>query len=101
MGYYTRFRLGVGKEGSGSLPEGFGDAFDTLTGYRLAAIDDGEGAKWYDWVGDMLELSLRWPEVLFRLEGKGEEAGDHWVAYFRNGRHQEVRAQIPVHEVIV
>ena len=50
--------------------------------------------KWYDWRADMLELSRRFPEPLFKLHGEGEEPGDLWECYFHAGKSQLCIAQI-------
>jgi len=53
--------------------------------------DDGrseDGTKWYDYRQDMIEFSKRFPDVLFRLHGEGEEGGDLWDEYYKNGQYQ-------------
>ncbi len=50
--------------------------------------------KWYDWKDDMLKLTKVYPDVLFVLTGEGEEAGDLWKAYFKNGKVQHAKATI-------
>lgn len=68
-------------------------------------IDDlghnGDTMKWYEHEEDMLKVSLAFPGVLFRLDGEGEEAGDKWIKFFRNGKMQEVRVEMPAYEVTV
>lgn len=42
--------------------------------------------KWYDNDDDMLELSRKFPDTIFKLHGNGEEAGDVWDSYYKNGK---------------
>lgn len=44
--------------------------------------------KWYDWRNDMIAISKEHPDVLFTVEGKGEESEDIWEAEFINGQHR-------------
>lgn len=53
-----------------------------------------DACRWYEHADDMKLFSTLFPEVLFTLEGRGEESGDLWVKYFQNGKMQEARAQI-------
>ena len=95
MGYYTdyklrvidpdtmeRVRTGVSEEIEGHLSE--------ISGYGY--VDDnmfcgGEifGVKWYEYRRDMKAASLKFPDVILVLEGVGEETGDHWREYWKNG----------------
>jgi len=99
MGYYTNFELSwiwppekfsyeeeaeIENFVSESENYGFYDAYD----------DNGESLKWYDWKEDMKGFSKKYPETLFTLIGKGEESGDLWKAYFKDGKMQLVEAQI-------
>jgi hypothetical protein len=42
----------------------------------------------------MKKLSEEFPDVLFCLEGKGEENGDLWVAYYKNGKTQMCQSEV-------
>jgi hypothetical protein len=44
--------------------------------------------KWYSHKEDMLAMSTSFPETLFTLRGEGEESGDEWVLYVKNGKSQ-------------
>ena len=53
-----------------------------------------EHMKWYNHVNDMLDISKKFPNITFVLEGEGEENGDLWVKYFNNGEVEECFAEI-------
>lgn len=48
--------------------------------------------KWYDHETELADFSKKFPDVLFVLDGEGEESGDLWRKYFRNGKFQRVDA---------
>jgi hypothetical protein len=52
--------------------------------------------KWYGHEEDMRSLSAKCGDILFRLEGKGEEDDDRWIKYFMNGRMQSCPAEIVI-----
>lgn len=89
MGYYTNYSLSADKE----LPETFGDNFESVTGYILDGMDLYY-AKWYDHDKDMKKISTLYSDILFTLKGEGEEPGDLWIAYYKNGKVQLENAQI-------
>lgn len=60
--------------------------------------DPNESCKWYDHEQDLLEFSEKHPDTLFLLEGEGEEAGDIWKTYFKNGKMQTTRAKLVFEE---
>ena len=102
MGYYTRFDGRV--TGSKVLLDKFkedaerGDTYgqygSNLDDWTYGEFFGGDSAKWYDWEKDMKELSSKYPHLLFELSGEGEEAGDMWKAWARNGKVVTVRARI-------
>lgn len=101
MGYYTRFTGSV--TGPAELMEVFhSDAEDgkTFGEYNQPIMDwydeffGGDTAKWYSWQRDMEAVSKEYPNLLFALEGEGEESGDIWKAWARNGKVVEARAKI-------
>lgn len=89
MGYYTRYELTVisGNDGITDYEKEIKDTtvYDCLF---------GESIKWYDHEIDMKKYSLGRPNVLFLLEGKGEENGDIWKAYFQNGKMFKTKAKL-------
>lgn len=50
--------------------------------------------KWYRWKDDMRDISKRYPDRLFQLDGQGEESDDLWRAFFKNGKSQICKARI-------
>lgn len=57
---------------------------------------NAERCKWYEWEQDMRRLSKKVPTVLFTLDGRGEEDGDIWVAYFKGGKAQVEHPEIKI-----
>lgn len=93
MGYLTNYKL----DWTGDLEElpldfeGVDYAFDKYG-------EDSYECKWYDHEKDCIELSKVYPEILFTLSGEGEEAGDLWIKYFKNGKMQRAEAKITYDE---
>lgn len=63
---------------------------------RYGKSDDGHyyQIKWYDCRKNMLAVSLLFPEEILIISGEGEEQGDTWQAYFKNGKYIELRPEI-------
>ena len=61
-------------------------------------FDYEEQAKWYEHHEEMLELSKQFPEIVFCLHGDGEEQGDEWYCYYKNGKKQYCPAIITFDE---
>ncbi len=63
--------------------------------YTSEALDErGMNAKWYDHHIDMLIVSRQFPNVLFELNGVGEEYPDIWRTYYKAGLYQHEKAVI-------
>lgn len=86
MGYYTWFTLSI-LEDPANQEENFYEELDKKIG-RVAELKEygAIDAKWYDWESDMIELSKKFPKIMFRLDGSGEEQFDVWDCHFCNGR---------------
>lgn len=105
MGYYTYHDLSM------RIPEDsvyFGKEVEIIenlksfsTDAEYGLNDDGSCAdqtKWYDLDDDMALLSPLYPDVLFVVDGQGENSGDRWRTYFKNGKKQEAKVELVIEE---
>ena len=100
MGYYTRYELTVSSNADTDAYEGQ----DVIETFReeceeaMRALDVGgvslDDTKWYSHEKDLRKFSLNFPDVVFTLEGEGEESGDIWKKYFQDGLMQKCEAII-------
>lgn len=93
MGYLTKYSLTADEESS--LPENWAE--NISNGYLFYFSKDNyvsEEAKWYHHEVDCQNFSLKYPNALFTLKGRGEEEDDIWVKYFKNGKMQREEAEI-------
>ena len=97
MGYQTLYTLSV-HEGEETIEDILKcETEDSFPGLGYALYRDGEpvdAVKWYGHEIDMLELSKSYPFVVFVLKGEGEESGDIWMKYFKNGKMYQSHAVI-------
>ena len=102
MGYYTRHWLKIqdGSKADLTCGEILNKTIEKLTELDVMdyALDENlypyDGVKWYDHKDHMKILSNEIKNVVFLLEGEGEESGDIWKEYWLNGRYQRCDAQI-------
>jgi hypothetical protein len=66
------------------------DALEKFVGDNVLS----DSCSWYEHDEDMKKFSLKYPGMVFCLTGEGEEAGDLWKGYYRDGKSQKVEAQI-------
>jgi hypothetical protein len=96
MGYYTTFYIkAIDLKPDPARPK-FGlyffeevNLYEAGVGERRDgrfSIGDGEPCKWYEHEEDVRKLSAEYPDVVFVLDGEGEEAGDVWRKFFLNGK---------------
>lgn len=97
MGYYTRYELQYQIDESNKKNVDFKDKLitsledDSCSDYgdlMQFCIDESDEIKWYNHEDDLIAFSEKFPTVLFTLHGAGEEKGDLWVKYFKNGQMQ-------------
>jgi len=90
MGYYTKFKIT-------SLTEGITDK--EAESLVLDVVNEKYGdpfedeCKWYNHVEHMKEVSEKNPSIVFKLQGEGEDPGDMWNKYFKNGKMQVCKVQ--------
>lgn len=81
MGYQTLHKLKV----NGGTSNEHEKAIAELAGYDEYLFDDEEN-RWYEHEADMKKYSLQHPGDLFEVTGYGEEAGDIWREFYKNGK---------------
>lgn len=94
------YDLSVHKDSELGIEEVFEKA-DNFNGLHYAIDETGEyveSVKWYEHERDMLKLSKDFPNVIFILKGEGEDAGDIWYKYFKNGKVQRAPGKITFDE---
>lgn len=97
MGYCTRFELSISNNDASLLAE------IIETDDELSSLFDTDGEsfdsyKWYSHEEDMVAVSKQYPSLVFTLKGEGEDAGDVWYKYFKNGLIQRCPAKITFDE---
>ena len=85
MGYYTEYDMEVIGD------DDFNHKNEITQGSGYSCLFDGDDIKWYDHEQQLRDHSENYPDLLFKLSGRGEEAGDSWVKYFKNGLMQICR----------
>lgn len=103
MGYYTYYTLTAQRD----VP--FAAEEREIINKAVFAMEDVEWeyihelqwdtyAKWYSQDVDMYKLSVQFPDVLFELNGDGEESDDKWTEYWQNGSCQHCHMGIPPYD---
>ena len=96
MGYYTEHTLEILEGDEGEI------IADLLlhcveAGFSINSEGESEGkTKWYSHKEDLLKFSEVYPNALFKLSGIGEESGDIWAEYYKNGKSQLCTAEIVI-----
>lgn len=84
MGYYTRYDI------SNNSPE-VKQAINEISGYNDVECDE---IKWYQHKDHCTQVSKMFPDELITVDGEGEEQGDQWRAYYKDGKSQYCKAII-------
>lgn len=90
MGYYSDFSLEIIPENDTILKAIEHDETE------LAYIARGNRSKFYNHEETLVKISLKYPEYIFKLHGVGENEGDLWDKYFKNGKIQRCVAEIVI-----
>lgn len=95
MGYCTRYKLNWDCKKSKTTWDDISDEIALRqkagTDFFYAVDENGDcsdSCKWYDHETEVAQFSKIYPDVLFELSGEGEESGDIWKKYFKNGKMQ-------------
>lgn len=105
MGYYTKFELHAVDVEAGSpitmmeediIAKRLWQLIGGSDRYAPKCIENclDEEMKWYDHEEDMTTLSKEFPNILFVLEGVGEEFPDAWRKWFYNGTVEASYAEV-------
>ena len=102
MGYYTNFELTMHpSQPQERETEIIRHIISLMDGIDLDKVQGSEidwflsdSLKWYDHEDHMIEISRRYPDVIFVLHGEGEEHDDIWNEYYSNGESERVDAII-------
>ena len=105
MGYYTYYTLDVCKYENNQIGlEPDRPVLDEVVkalkesgvvGYAFYEdLSPRDAVKWYEHDEDMLNVSEKFPELIFCLGGEGEESADMWQKFYHNGCMQECQAEV-------
>ncbi len=94
MGYLTEYNLKIKGVDTSEVVKHLREHSE----HAFYAIDEnGDYAsetKWYEHENEMKEFSSQYPNAIFKLSGEGEQNGDIWKKYFKDGKMQIARAII-------
>jgi hypothetical protein len=95
MGYYTDHKISI-LDGDVDIDD-LAQRLEDMTGYHVeVAHKDAvllQEAKWYECEEDMKALSRDNPHIIFLVEGEGEENGDIWRAFVKDGQWSYQKVQ--------
>jgi len=91
MGYYTSFELSVL---SGDRTTDHEEKISEIIDFNPFE----ENCKWYEYDTDMKSYSQKYPNTVFELFGEGEESGDVWKAYYKDGKMFKTTATLVFEE---
>lgn len=85
MGYYTSHTITITDADGNDVTDNLIEDLAKHTGY---AVLQYESIKWYNEESDMREFSALHPGLVFRVDGEGEEPGDIWTHWYKDGKQQ-------------
>lgn len=90
MGYMTSYNLNVCNAASLVVLDPIEREIELMNVFEEGDAKSGwyVWTTWYDWEEDMILLSKKFPDVLFKLHGTGDDPEDLWEAYFFDGKIQ-------------
>ncbi len=100
MGYYTQFDIKV-KEGEVDI-QSLQDTINEISNYSFDTdgneIWSNGSYKWYDYAHDMEKVSKLFPDIVIQVDGNGEEFGDIWRTFWKNGKYQQAERVVTVED---
>jgi non-canonical (house-cleaning) NTP pyrophosphatase len=89
MGYYTDFDFS-NNEADVIV------AIESVSGYGESENGTYSDIKWYSWEEHIKAVSFEFPDRIIMISGEGEEQGDVWEAYARNGKLKILKAEVTI-----
>ena len=99
MGYYTTFSLAL-EEGPREQYQRMLEDIDAIMGDNGMSSFESVNAKWYSYDEDIRTLSLKYPDIVFRVNGDGEDPSDLWQEFWRAGNRFREQVQFARYEEI-
>lgn len=95
MGYNTEYCLEIKNHTDEDL-----DYLDFMLQKEDCAVTvNGESygeTKWYEHEEDLKKISTKFPGLILQLDGEGEESGDIWRKYFKDGKMQSANTKVEI-----
>ena len=85
MGYYTTYSL-THEEGPREQFKKMLEDIDAMMGDNEMSSFESINAKWYSYEMDIKQLSLKYPDIIFRVNGDGEDSDDLWQDFWHAGK---------------
>lgn len=91
MGYNTFFSIShiEGNESS------YKEVVNELNELSQLDLENGESAHWYDSDADCKAVARKHPDVMFQIDGDGENYNDCWCARYKGDMFEIVSSVIP------
>jgi len=100
MGYYTNFSISIkqGQDYLGDLQNAIEKQSDyTFDNDGTEIYSDGS-IKWYEHSKDMENVSKLFPDLVLQVDGEGEESGDIWTTFWKDGKYQQAKRVVTVED---